>query len=259
MNSLRRQLRKARKQETPATERSGILYVVALPIGNRNDLSPRALSTLKGVSTIAAEDPATLRKILGLRTLTTTITSYPSEHLENKAEVLLFQLKQGHDVALVVDAGTPGIADPGSRLIHRCFEAGIRVSPIPGPCAITAILSISGLQGDRFTFLGQMPSSSHQRKGFHSTIIHATTTMVFFISGKQVNPLLQQLLPDLADRLVVIAVDVSKPTERLYRGRANHLPVQALPNITDRSEVTVAIQGVRLIKKRHSKKAVHTH
>src|SRR5579884_2220496 len=128
---------------------AGILYVVGTPLGHLDDLSPRALSILRDVDFIAAEDPAVTKSLLDRHDIATPVTSYQNLNKEAKTPVILKRLEEGETAALVCDAGTPGIVDPGCFLVRQALDRGITVSPIPGPSAVTAALSVSGLSADR--------------------------------------------------------------------------------------------------------------
>ncbi len=136
---------------------TGNLYIVSTPIGNLEDITLRALRVLKEAGIIAAEDTRHTRKLLSRYDIHVPLTSYHDHNKYEKAEVLIAKIKEGMDVALVSDAGTPGISDPGYYLIKRSIEEGIRVTPVPGATALTAALSVSGLPTDRFFFVGFLP------------------------------------------------------------------------------------------------------
>src|SRR5689334_14410616 len=142
---------------------SGTLFVVATPIGNLDDVSARSLRVLKDVSLIAAEDTRRTAKLLTRYGITTPTTSLHEHNEHQKAAALIERLAGGESIALVSDAGTPTISDPGSYLIKLAFERDIPVSPVPGPSAVTALLSVCGFSGDGFTFLGFPPTRAHDR------------------------------------------------------------------------------------------------
>ncbi|HAS17738.1 MAG TPA: 16S rRNA (cytidine(1402)-2'-O)-methyltransferase, partial [Nitrospiraceae bacterium] len=145
-------------------KKSGTLYIVSTPIGNLEDITIRAINILKVVRIIASEDTRHTQKLLRHYDIHTYQTSYHDHNKEEKAEILISKLKEGDDVALVSDAGTPGISDPGYYLINRAIEDGIRVSPIPGPTASIAALSIAGLPTDSFVFEGFLTAKRTARQ-----------------------------------------------------------------------------------------------
>ena len=143
---------------------AGILYVVATPIGNLEDITLRALRVLKEVDLIAAEDTRHTQNLLGHYDIRTPLTSYHEHNERTKARPLVERLLQGQNIALVTDAGVPAISDPGYRIVVEAISAGIQVTPIPGPSALTAVLSASGLPTDRFVFEGFLPAKKKQRR-----------------------------------------------------------------------------------------------
>ena len=142
----------------------GTLYVVATPIGNLQDLTPRALETLRSVSVIAAEDTRHSAKLLKYFGIQTPTTACHDHNERDKSKLLVTRMLAGEDMALISDAGTPLISDPGFHLVRQAREAGVRVCPIPGPCALIAGLSAAGLPSDRFAFEGFLPAKSHGRR-----------------------------------------------------------------------------------------------
>ena len=151
-------------RETGVVDVPGVLYIIATPIGNLEDITLRALRILKEVDLIAAEDTRHTKKLLTHYQINTPLTSYYDYSETEKAPVLIAQLQAGKNIALVSDAGTPAIADPGYRLVKGAAEAGIAVVPIPGPSTVTALLSVSGLPTDRFAFEGFLPAKPVQRR-----------------------------------------------------------------------------------------------
>jgi 16S rRNA (cytidine1402-2'-O)-methyltransferase len=196
-------------------ERPGVLYVVATPIGNLEDISPRALKVLSAVDIVAAEDTrhsGTLLTHFGIRTQLVSL----HEHNEaERAAWLIERLKAGDDVALVSDAGTPLISDPGFDLVRAARKAGLSVSPIPGACALVAALSVSGLPTDRFVFEGFLPAKPAARRERLALLTGETRTLVFYESVHR----LQESLSDMAEafgaeRMSVLARELTK----LYEG-----------------------------------------
>src|SRR5262249_2557666 len=202
---------------------SGTLYIVATPIGNLEDITLRALRVLKEADLIAAEDTRHTKKLLSHYGIATPLTSY-YDHIEaSKAPALLAQLQAGKTLALVSDAGTPGIADPGYRLVKGAAEAGIAVVPIPGPCTLTALLSVGGLPTDRFAFEGFLPAKASQRRKALARLKQEERTLVFFESPHRLLDLLADLEESLGDRQVVIGRELTKLFEEVSRGTVREL------------------------------------
>ncbi len=196
----------------------GTLFVVATPIGNLEDITARALRILAEVSLIAAEDTRRTAHLLARYAITTPTTSL-HEHNEGKKSVsLVGRLRQGESIALVSDAGTPTVSDPGHRLIAAAIDAGIRVEPIPGPSAALAALSASGLPTDTFLFLGFPPVKAKDRLGWFETLRCANRTVVFFESPHRIRSTLEQFLTLVGDCQVAVARELTKTHEELVRG-----------------------------------------
>ena len=201
----------------------GTLYVVATPIGNLEDMTLRAVRVLKEVDLIAAEDTRHSRKLLTHFGITGHLVSYYDQVERHKAPKLVEQLVGGRSVALICDAGTPGIADPGYRLVRGAIEAGISVVPVPGPSVVTAALSVSGLPTDRFSFEGFVPARRAARRKFYENLRREPRTVVCFEAGRRLVESLADLEAALGDREVVVAREVTKVFETLARGTAGEL------------------------------------
>lgn len=201
----------------------GTLYVVATPIGNLEDLTLRALRVLQEVDLIAAEDTRHTRKLLAHYGITTPLTSYYDQIEASKAPVLIAQLKAGKTVALVSDAGTPGISDPGYRLVKGAVEAGIKVVPIPGASILTALLSVGGLPTDRFVFEGFVPAKKSQRQKVLQRLKPEDRTLVLFESPHRLQDLLADLEQICGDREIVIGRELTKMFEEVVRGRVSEV------------------------------------
>lgn len=220
----------------------GTLYVVATPLGNLEDVTLRALRVLKEVDLIAAEDTRHTRKLLTHYGITTPLTSY-YDHIEaEKAPVLLTQLQHGATIALVSDAGTPGIADPGYRLVKGAAEAGIPVIPIPGPSAMAALLSVGGLPTDRFAFEGFLPAKSAQRQKTLQDLKQEERTLIFFESPHRLIDTLQDIEAIFGERPLVIGRELTKMHEEVLRGSASELRVQ-LRTRAIKGEVALLVGG----------------
>jgi 16S rRNA (cytidine1402-2'-O)-methyltransferase len=195
------------------------LYVVATPIGNLEDITLRALSVLASVDVIAAEDTRRTRMLLSRHGLDKPLVILQEHNEEQYAPKLVERLIRGDSVALVSDAGTPLLSDPGFRLVQLAIEAGVEVVTVPGPSSVTAALSISGLATDRFTFEGFLPARSAARRKRLSGLRNETRTMVFFESSHRIEESLADLAAMLGeDRLIAVCREMTKVFETILRG-----------------------------------------
>ena len=220
----------------------GILYIVATPIGNLEDISFRAVRILKEVDVVAAEDTRHTQILLKHHNIHTPLTSYHEHNEKTKAQELVARLAQGQNIALVSDAGTPAISDPGFRLVVQANRAGIRIIPIPGASALTAVLSASGLPTDRFVFEGFLPARKIQRRGRLQTLRDETRTLIFYEAPHRLKETLDDMGELLGNRECVLAREVSKIHEEFLRGPVSEL-VRALGSSDVRGEVTLIISG----------------
>ena len=205
---------------------SGILYIVATPIGNLDDISLRALQTLKNVDIIYAEDTRKTSILLNHYDILNTINSYHQHSSENKKDTILKHLVDGMNVALVTDAGTPGISDPGNELINYLLEKEpiIKVIPIPGPSALTASLSASGFRADKFVFIGFLPKK--KRTKLFKWLKEGRMTFAFDESPKRLQKTLEVLREHFnGDTRVVVARELTKLHESIYRERLEDINV----------------------------------
>ena len=214
----------------------GTLFVVATPIGNLEDISTRALRVLREVALIAAEDTRRTARLLARYGIPTPTTSLHEHNEVRKATALIGRLEQGDDLALVSDAGTPTLSDPGGHLIQAAIESGIRVEPIPGPSAAITALAVAGLPTDRFTFLGFPPTRSSDRKRWFSEARAAGGTVVFFEAPHRIRQTLEELQRTIGDCRVCVARELTKAHEELVRGPIS----EVLPRlVSPRGEFTV--------------------
>lgn len=218
----------------------GTLYVVATPLGNLQDITLRALQVLKEVSVIAAEDTRHSGKLLAHYGIATRVVSYFDACEQEKAPRLVERMKRGESVALISDAGTPGIADPGYRLVRAAIEAGVRVVPVPGPSVFAAVLSAAGLPTDRFAFEGFVPARTAARRAFYARLRSEPRTVVCLEVGRRLEASLEDLLAVLGDRDIVIAREVTKIFEEFLRGTASRLRA-AVEGRPVRGEITLVI------------------
>ena len=200
---------------------SGCLYVVATPIGNLEDMTYRAVRVLQEVALIAAEDTRHSRKLLDHYAIKTALISYHEHNEVARAEQLLERLQQGDSLALISDAGTPCIADPGYRLVSRCQAAGVQVVAVPGPSALVAALSIAGLPTDAFRFIGFLPAKSHGRRQILEQLLDERQTVACYEAPHRLQAALQDVVEICgADRQLSVARELTKRHEELFAGTA---------------------------------------
>jgi len=221
---------------------SGTLYIVASPIGNLEDITLRALRILKEVDLIAAEDPRHTKKLLVHYGIATTLTSYHQHNESAKSASLVQRLSSGCRVALISDAGTPIVSDPGFRLVQGAIQAGIPVVPIPGPSALTAILSACGLPSERFVFEGFLSARKAERRERLRELREEQRTLVFYEAPHRVKESLQDLLEILGDRQMVLGREMTKVYEEFIRGSVSELAAQAKTKEW-RGEMTLVVRG----------------
>lgn len=197
----------------------GVLYVVATPIGNLEDITLRALRILKEVDLIAAEDTRHSRHLLDHYNIKTALTSYHEHNERVKAQNLIERLERGENIALVCDAGTPAISDPGYRLVMGALQAGVQVTPIPGPAALAAAISASGLPSDRFVFEGFLPAKSQERKNRLEELRDEERTLVLYEAPHRLKQTLADLEQILGAREIVVARELTKLHEEFLRGK----------------------------------------
>ncbi len=217
------------------------LYIVATPIGNLGDITLRALGTLREVKLIAAEDTRRTKQLLAAYDIKTPITSYHERNKLAKLDYILNCLSEG-DVALVSDAGMPGISDPGYELIVACTERGIPVVPVPGPSVVITALAVSGLDTGKFIYLGFLPHKASARQRLLKSVADEPATMVVLESPHRLPASLSDILAVLGDRKVAVCRELTKLHEEVFRGRIS----QALAHFTEpRGEFTLVIEGAR--------------
>lgn len=200
-----------------------MLYIVSTPIGNLQDITLRALDVLKSVDLIAAEDTRHTKNLLTHFKMNTPLTSYFEHNELKKSEYLLGLLQDGKNVALVTDAGTPGISDPGYRLIQLAKKNHIPMTVVPGPCALIAALSLSGLPTDSFVFLGFLPVKSAGRQKKLAELKNETRTVIFYESPHRFLKTLEDIRDVLHDWDIVAAREITKKFEEVRRGKAAEL------------------------------------
>lgn len=200
----------------------GKLYVVATPIGNLDDISIRAIEILKSVDLIACEDSRITGKLLAKHRIVTKLISYHQHSSNQKADWLINQLEAGHNVALVTDAGTPGIQDPGGRLVKLARDSGALVEPIPGPSALTAALSASGINADAFYFLGFLPKKKG-RVTLFKTMQDLPMPIILYESPMRVQRTLMDLKTYLGNRQLIVMRELTKKFSEIKIGTTDEL------------------------------------
>jgi 16S rRNA (cytidine1402-2'-O)-methyltransferase len=201
----------------------GTLYLVATPIGNLEDITLRALRTLKDCDVVAAEDTRRTGQLLKHFDISKPMLSYFQFNEARRSEELLERLKRGERIALVTDAGSPGISDPGERVVRAAIAAGLRVEAVPGPCAMIAALTASGLPADEFHFLGFLPHKPGQRRKQLEALHSVPGTLVLYESPYRIERLLSELLDVYPKRTVVLARELTKKFEEYLRGTPEEL------------------------------------
>jgi 16S rRNA (cytidine1402-2'-O)-methyltransferase len=220
----------------------GTLYIVSTPIGNREDITLRALRILKEADLIAAEDTRHTGLLLRHFGIQTHLTSYFEGNESRKKEFILSKLRQGERVALVSDAGTPGISDPGFRLIQTAAENRIAVVPVPGPSAVIAALSVSGLPTDAFLFKGFLPHKSKKREDWLKQLEGVRETLIFYESPHRISETLNDIFEILGDREMVLTRELTKIYEEVLRGRVSEIQTQ-IGERKLKGEITLVISG----------------
>ncbi len=227
---------------TENEKKTGTLYTVATPIGNLEDVTMRALRILKEVDLIAAEDTRRTRKLLDRYQITKPLTSYHDFNKEQKGEHLVERLTGGEDLALVTDAGTPGISDPGYYLVKLALGAGISVVPVPGPTAVITALSASGLPTDRFVVENFLPRKKGRRRKRLQELAEEERTIVIFESPHRIKRLLPEMQEIMGDREAVLARELTKMYEQFYRGKLSDLLTE-LGEGQVKGELTLMVRG----------------
>lgn len=223
----------------------GELYLVATPIGNLEDITLRAIRILKEVDMIAAEDTRHTLKLLNALQISKPLISYHRHNEEVKTEELLEKLKEGKKIALVTDAGTPIISDPGGEVVKQAIGQGIKVIPIPGPCALITALISSGIDAKEFTFLGFLPLNKKNRREKLQQIQEETRTMILYEAPHKLLATLEELKQILAQRQVVLAKELTKIHETYIRGTVEEI-LQSIEG--PKGEYVIIIEGATKTK-----------
>jgi len=222
---------------------TGTLYIVSTPIGNLEDISQRALRLLGEVEVIACEDTRHTRKLLNHFGIGTKTISYHEHNEAERAGELCEMLAAGENVALVSDAGTPLISDPGFRMVNMAIEKGINVVPVPGSTAIVAALSASGLALDQFLFAGFLPPRSHARKTKLEELRALNATLIFYEAPHRIAATLRDACDVFGNRRAVVARELTKLHEEFLRGTLDELAAAFADSVKARGEIVLMISG----------------
>ncbi|WP_290578875.1 16S rRNA (cytidine(1402)-2'-O)-methyltransferase [Ketobacter sp.] len=224
---------------------TGILYIVATPIGNLNDITLRAIDVLKQVDVIAAEDTRHSKKLLDHYGIDSKLMAVHDHNEEERIHTLLSLLQEGQSVAMISDAGTPLISDPGFRVVRAMRQSGIEVVSIPGPCAAVAALSIAGLPTDRFLFVGFLPPKQKARQAELESLLAETGTLVFYESPKRIQSCVEDVVSVMgAERMVAVAKEITKSFETVKTAPAAEvLSWLAEDQHHTRGEFVLLVQG----------------
>ncbi len=229
--------------ESVSIAEKGVLYVVATPIGNLRDMTFRAVDILNSVDLVAAEDTRHTAKLLSFYNIRAKLIACHEHNEAQCAERLAAELNSGKSVALVSDAGTPAISDPGYRIVMEAVSAGIRVVPIPGPSAAIAALSASGMPSDMFCFVGFAPKKKGARDVFLQSLSHRKETLVFYESPRRLLSMLAEIQHHMGDRYVVVARELTKIHEEFLRGPVSEIIGLVEDRVSIKGEVTLLVAG----------------
>ncbi|MBO4902807.1 MAG: 16S rRNA (cytidine(1402)-2'-O)-methyltransferase [Lachnospiraceae bacterium] len=229
--------------------KEGILFLCATPIGNLSDISMHVLDTLKEADLIAAEDTRNSIKLLNRFDIHTPMTSYHEYNKYDKAEELIRLMREGKNVALITDAGTPAISDPGEVLVRMCHEEGIRVTSLPGPCACITALTLSGLSTRRFCFEGFLPSGKKERKEILSQLSSEMRTTILYEAPHHLKNTLEQLEEALGDRKMALCRELTKKHEECIHTTLSEA-VSYYKENEPRGEYVLVIEGADPARKK---------
>jgi len=221
---------------------TGILYICGTPIGNLEDITLRALKILKEVNLIAAEDTRHTKKLLNHYQINTKVTSYYEYNKFKKAPYLVEILKNGQDIALVSDAGMPGISDPGYVLIDLALKNNIKIIPVPGVSALITALVVSGLPTGKFVFEGFLPRKIKERKRYYKSIENEERTIIFYETPHRLKRALKDMLDVWGERKIVIARELTKMYEEIIRGNLSQV-ITEINTKEIKGEITLVVQG----------------
>ncbi|HVZ67985.1 MAG TPA: 16S rRNA (cytidine(1402)-2'-O)-methyltransferase [Rhizomicrobium sp.] len=225
------------------TELSPGLYVTATPIGNARDITLRALDVLDACDSIAAEDTRVTARLLAIHGISKPLTPYNDHNGERERPRILARLKEGARIALVSDAGTPLVSDPGFKLVRAALAENIRVQAIPGPSAVLAALVLSGLPSDRFLFAGFLPAKAGERRSALEELKNEFATLIFFESGQRLCEALSEMADVFGDRAAAVTREMTKLFEETRRGSLRELCAHYANAGTPKGEITLVVEG----------------
>jgi 16S rRNA (cytidine1402-2'-O)-methyltransferase len=236
-------LYKNNSKENKTINHPGTLYVVATPIGNRDDITLRALNILSEVDLIAAEDTRKTKRFLEMHAIKGSLISYHEHNEAERTPKLIAKLKKGMCIALVSNAGTPSVSDPGYRLITTALADNLNVTPIPGVSAATAALSVAGLPTDTFSFIGFPAKKKTKRLQQLNNLASEPRTLIFYESPRRILTLLADIKETMGDRHVVVAREMTKLHEEFLRGRLSEIAIQLKQRSNIKGECTLLVAG----------------
>ena len=232
---------------------AGMLYLCATPIGNLGDMTPRVVETLREVDLIAAEDTRNSIKLLNHFAIKTSMTSYHEYNKVEKADYLVAQMQQGKNVALVTDAGTPGISDPGEVLVAKCHEAGITVTSLPGAAACITALTLSGLSTRRFCFEAFLPADKKEKAAILEELKAESRTIILYEASHRLNRTLEELVKTLGDRRLTLCRELTKKFETVLPTTIKEA-ISLYEREEPRGEYVLVIEGKSLSQKREEER-----
>ena len=228
---------------------AGTLYLCATPIGNLQDMTPRVLETLREVDLIAAEDTRNSRKLMTHFQIPTPMTSYHEYNKVEKAYTLIEKLNEGQNIALITDAGTPAISDPGEVLVRMCQEAGITVTSLPGPAALIVALTLSGLSTRRFCFEGFLPPDKKERKQILEELKEETRTIILYEAPHHLKATLKELYENIGERKITLCRELTKKFETVFPTTLEGALTYYEEN-EPRGEYVLVLEGKSLLQKK---------
>lgn len=221
-----------------------MLYICATPIGNLKDMTPRVVDTLREVDLIAAEDTRNSIKLLNYFDIKTPMTSYHEFNKYDKADELVYKMQTGLDVAIITDAGTPAISDPGEVLVKKCHEAGIPVTSLPGACACITALTMSGLSTRRFAFEAFLPADKKERREILSELVNETRTMIIYEAPHHLLSTLKELSASLGNRKITLCKELTKKFENVNQTTIDDA-IEYYTENDPKGEFVLVIEGKR--------------
>ncbi|MBR5285883.1 MAG: 16S rRNA (cytidine(1402)-2'-O)-methyltransferase [Clostridia bacterium] len=225
---------------------AGILYIVPTPIGNMGDMTPRAKEILENVDFVASEDTRVGGKLLMLLGIKKPLVSYHEHTSKNATDSIIERIKSGESCALITDAGTPAVSDPGEKLVSACAEAGVEITALPGACAAVTAISASGLASRRFCFEGFLPENKRERRERIEELSREKRTFILYISPHDIDGYLPELADKLGDRKCILAKELTKIHERYFRGTVSEIAekFQTLSPSEKKGEYVMICEGM---------------